>query len=94
MKKILTSLNTGVKKSRVDSVWLSCGLIPIDRKVNRKSWRVTVAKVWIDALGQVFGVRPSAFQPNAVAPHVRVVHRFYALGYQLFRVARRSNDKT
>ena len=86
-------MSAGVEQRRVDGVLLRRRLVPRDRIICRKRRRVVVAQVGVDTLGQVFDVRPSAFQPNAVAPLVRVVEGFLALRNQLFGISRCGNDK-
>ena len=89
-----TQSGAGVVECGVDGVWLQRRLVPLDRKICRKRWRVVVAQVGVDALGDVRDEVPATLQPDFVAPGVWIALGRDAGYYQLFRVASGHNDPT
>ena len=87
-------MSAGVEQRRVDGVLLRCRLVPRDRIICRKRWRVVVAQVGVDALGDVRDEVPATLQPDFVAPGVWIALGRDTGDYQLFRVASGHNDPT
>ena len=90
----LTSPPAGVVESRVDGVGLGHRLVPVDREVDGQRRRIVVAKVGIDAIGDVLLEGPLALHPDVVAPSVWISRRGTAHHIDLFRVSRSIDNES
>ena len=83
-----------VVERRVDGVGLGHRLVPVDREVDGQRRRIVVAKVGIDAIGDVLLEGPLALHPDVVAPSVWISRRGTTHDIDLFRVSRSIDNES